>query len=77
MYDSVLLRCVAHCRPERLKEYHKLLSSKLTTDEDKAHTLDELLSWEKEIFFNDNYRCISSMPEVIMNVYIYVVLNLN
>lgn len=60
----MLLRYVAHCRPERLKEYHKILSTSLTTDEDNAHVLEELICWEKEIYFNDHYRYISSMWEV-------------
>lgn len=63
-YDSALLRAVAHYRPERLKEYHKIFSNTLTTDEDKAHNLEEIISWENEIFFNDNYRYISAMWEV-------------
>lgn len=63
-YDSLLLRCVAHCRNERLREYHKIMSATLTTDVDNAHTLEELISWENEIYFNDHYRYISSMWEV-------------
>lgn len=71
-YDSILLRRVAHCRSERLKEYHKILSATLTND-DNVHTLEELISWENEIYFNKNYQCISSMWEVI----IYFFSNIN
>ncbi|CAI6361144.1 unnamed protein product [Macrosiphum euphorbiae] len=64
-YDSVLLRSVAHCRPERLKKYHKILSTTLTTDEDNAHILEKILSWENEVYFNDVFhRYISSMWEL-------------
>lgn len=63
-YDSVLLRSVAHFRPERLKEYHNIFSNTLTTDEDNVHTLKELVCWENEIYFTDNYQYISSMWEV-------------
>ncbi|XP_050521246.1 uncharacterized protein LOC126894346 isoform X2 [Daktulosphaira vitifoliae] len=63
-YDSLLLRSVAHCRPERLKEYHKVLSNTLTTDEDSSSLLEELLNWENEVCFNDHYRYISSMWEL-------------
>ncbi|VVC30034.1 Bromodomain [Cinara cedri] len=63
-YDSILLRSVAHCRPERLKEYHNILSSKLTTNADNAHILEGLQHWENEIYFNDNYKFISSMWEL-------------
>ncbi|XP_050440947.1 uncharacterized protein LOC126845937 isoform X2 [Adelges cooleyi] len=63
-YDSVLLRSVAHCRPERLKEYHKVLSNTLTTDEDSATLLGELLKWENEVSFNEHYSYISSMWEL-------------
>lgn len=68
-YDSVLLRCVAHCRYERLKEYHKVLSSTLTTDVDNVHTLEEVVCWENEIYFNDHYQYISSMWEVNINLF--------
>lgn len=64
-YDSKLLRSVAHCRPERLKEYHNILSTKLINDDDK-HILEELISWKNEIYFNKNYQYISSMWEVII-----------
>ncbi|XP_025200122.1 uncharacterized protein LOC112598032 [Melanaphis sacchari] len=64
-YDSVLLRSVAHCRPERLKKYHKILSTTLTTDEDNAHILEKILCWENEVYFNDIFhRYISSMWEL-------------
>ncbi|XP_060853914.1 uncharacterized protein KIAA2026-like [Rhopalosiphum padi] len=64
-YDSILLRSVAHCRPERLKKYHKILSTTLTTDEDNAHILEKILSWENEVYFNDIFhRYISSMWEL-------------
>lgn len=66
-YDSVLLRCVAHCRDERLKEYHKVLSLTLTTDVDNAHILEEVVCWENEIYFNDHFHYISSMWEVNIN----------
>lgn len=68
-YDSVLLRCVAHCHDERLKEYHKVLSLTLTTDVDNVHTLEELASWENEIYFNDHYQYISSMWEVNIHLF--------
>ncbi|CAH1726664.1 unnamed protein product [Aphis gossypii] len=64
-YDSVLLRSVAHCRPERLQKYHKILSTTLTTDEDNAHILEKILCWENEVYFNDIFhRYISSMWEL-------------
>ncbi|XP_015368190.1 PREDICTED: uncharacterized protein KIAA2026-like [Diuraphis noxia] len=64
-YDSVLLRSVAHCRPGRLKKYHEILSTTLTTDEDNAHILEKVLSWENEVYFNDIFhRYINSMWEL-------------
>lgn len=64
-YDSVLLRSVAHCRPERLKKYHKTLSTTLTTDKDNAHILEKILIWENKVNFNDVFhQYISSMWEV-------------
>ena len=72
-YDSVLLRSVAHCRPERLKKYHKILSTTLTTDEDNAHRLEKILSWENKVNFNDVFhQYISSMWEVNIQLLIYV-----
>ncbi|CAI6351637.1 unnamed protein product [Macrosiphum euphorbiae] len=64
-YDSVLLRSVAHCRSERLKKYHKTLSTTLTTDKDDAHRLEKILSWENKVNFNDVFhQYISSMWEL-------------
>jgi len=82
-YDSVLLRSVAHCRPERLQKYHKILSTTLTTDEDNAHILEKILCWENEVYFNDIFhRYISSMWEVNISLltlksYMYFTLSLN
>lgn len=73
-YDSVLLKCVAHCRIERLNEYHKKLYNNYTTDVDNIHILEELICWEKEIFFNDHFRYISSMWEVNINCFKYTIL---
>lgn len=70
-YDSLLLRSVAHCRPERLRKYHNILSSKLTTNADNARILEGLQHWENEIYFNDNYQFISSMWEVNTHFYKY------
>lgn len=68
-----MLRCVAHFRPERLRNYHKILSCTLTTNEDDLQILEELISWENEIYFNDHYRYISSMWEVSMKlIYTFV-----
>ncbi|KAE9533474.1 hypothetical protein AGLY_009112 [Aphis glycines] len=64
-YDSVLLRTVAHFRPERLKKYKKL-STTLTTNKNSAHIFKKnILSWENEVHFNDIFhRYISSMWEL-------------
>ncbi|XP_060861557.1 MATH and LRR domain-containing protein PFE0570w-like [Metopolophium dirhodum] len=65
VYDSVLLRSVAHCPPGRLKKYHKTLSNTLTTDKDDAHIFEKILSWENEVNFNDVFhQHISSMWEL-------------
>jgi hypothetical protein len=62
-YDSILLKSVAHCHPERLKnENYKILCS--TNGVDNAHVLEELTGWETEIYFIDHYQYISSMWEV-------------
>lgn len=71
-YDSILLRSVAHCRPERLKEYHIIYSTKLTTNDDNVQILEEIMNWEKEIYFNNHYRYISSMWEVNINFLNYI-----
>lgn len=68
-YDSILLRCVAHFRSDRLKEVHEKLSTMLITGDidgdNNAHALkEELKCWENEICYNDNYHFISSMREV-------------
>lgn len=63
-YDSLLLRSVAHFRPERLKEYHNSFSNLFNTGEDNIYTLKELVCWENEICFNDNCQYITSMWEV-------------
>ncbi|XP_029342052.1 uncharacterized protein KIAA2026-like [Acyrthosiphon pisum] len=64
-YDSVLLRSVSHCRPERLKKYHKTLSTTLTTDKDNAHILEKISSWENNVNFNYVFhQYISSMWEL-------------
>lgn len=58
----MLLKSVAHCHPERIKkENYEVLCS--TTDED-AHVLEEIIGWEKEIYFIEHYQYISSMWEV-------------
>jgi len=65
VYDSVLLRSVAHCPPERLKKYHKTLSTTFTTDKDDVHIFEKILSWENKVNFNDVFhQYISSMWEV-------------
>lgn len=65
MYDSVLLRSVAHCRPERLKKYHETLSTFLTKDKDDAHICEKVLIWENEVNFDGIFhQYISSMWEV-------------
>jgi len=70
-YDSVLLRSVAHCRPERLKNYHKALSTTFTMDKDNAHILEKILTWEKEVYFNEIFhQYVSSMWEVNMQLLI-------
>lgn len=71
-YNSILLRSVAHCRPERLKEYHNILSAKLTTNADNARILEGLKHWENEIYFNDNYQFISSMWEVSIHYFLRI-----
>lgn len=65
-YNSILLKSVAHCHPERLKkEYFKMVCS--STDEENAYVLEEIVCWEKEMHLNDHYEYIGSMWEV--NIY--------
>lgn len=64
-YDSVLLQSDAQCHPQRLKQYHKKLSTTLITDKDNAEILEKISIWENKVNFNEVFhQYISSMWEV-------------
>ncbi|XP_022179574.1 uncharacterized protein KIAA2026-like isoform X2 [Myzus persicae] len=64
-YDSVLLQSDAQCHPQRLKQYHKKLSTTLITDKDNAQILEKISIWENKVNFNEVFhQYISSMWEL-------------